>query len=192
MRDPYERQAVVTLAAHVLARAGDWTASDALLRANLDRSHSPYYLMSQLGANARRQGRLDEALGWFERAYDASRGPATRLQWGASYLQALVDLAPEDVPRIERAATSILADAAGDAGAFHERSGRSLQRVSRVLSRWSSDGRHAEVMARLRAQAGGLCRGQAPGSAARSACEGLLRAPGSAAAEGGLRLVHLI
>lgn len=174
--DPHERQAVVTLAAHVLARAGDWAASDALLRSNLERSHSGYYLMSQLGSNARRQGRHDEALQWLERAYSSSRGPATRLQWGASYLQALVELSPHDSGRIERAAGSILADASADEAAFHERSGRSLQRVSRALTRWAADSGHAEVLVRLRERTAPLCRTQAAGSTPRSTCEALFRA----------------
>lgn len=178
--DGHERQAVITLGAQVLARAGDWAGSDALLKANLARSHSAYYLMSQLGSNARRQGRTDEALSWFERAYADSRGPATRLQWGSSYLNALVELAPREATRIEQAAASLLQDAAGDAGAFHERSGRALERVSRLLGRWSADGRHADVMARLRGQLEPVCRAQPAGSTERARCEGLLKPAGTA------------
>ncbi|HEY6355054.1 MAG TPA: thioredoxin fold domain-containing protein, partial [Burkholderiaceae bacterium] len=44
--DGYERQAVITAAAYMLAQVGLWTESDALLKANLAKSHSPYYLMS--------------------------------------------------------------------------------------------------------------------------------------------------
>jgi thiol-disulfide isomerase/thioredoxin len=178
--DGHERQAVITLAAHVLARAGDWAGSDVLLQANLARSHSAYYLMSQLGSNARRQGRPDEALQWFERAYADSRGPATRLQWGSSYLNALIELAPQDAARIERAAAGLLQDAAGDAGAFHERSGRAMDRIGRLLGRWSAEGRHAEAMARLRSQLEPVCRAQPAGSAERGRCEGLLRPAGAA------------
>jgi hypothetical protein len=65
--DGYERQAVITAGAYALGHAGLWTDSDALLKANLSRSHSPYYLMSQLGSNARKLGRNDEALRWYER-----------------------------------------------------------------------------------------------------------------------------
>ncbi|MBI3349825.1 MAG: thioredoxin fold domain-containing protein, partial [Burkholderiales bacterium] len=43
--DGYERQAVVTEAAHLLGRAGLWKESDDLLKSALARSHSPYYLM---------------------------------------------------------------------------------------------------------------------------------------------------
>jgi hypothetical protein len=54
--DGFERQAVITGAAHTLASAGLWQDSNALLESNLAKSHSPYYLMSQLGGNARRLG----------------------------------------------------------------------------------------------------------------------------------------
>jgi thioredoxin-like negative regulator of GroEL len=83
IRDGYERQAVITYAAHVYTRAGLWADGEALLKANLARSHSPYYLMSQLGGQLRRQGRDDEALDWYAQAYTRSEGPATRLQWGS-------------------------------------------------------------------------------------------------------------
>ena len=45
-------------------------------------------------------------LRWYRQAFDTSEGPATRLQWGASYLVALVDLAPGDAARIEKTADS--------------------------------------------------------------------------------------
>ena len=37
----YERQAVITSAAHLLGEAGLWNFSDALLQASLPKSHSP-------------------------------------------------------------------------------------------------------------------------------------------------------
>ena len=80
--DGYERQAVVTEAAYLLTRANLWKDSDELLKSAIARSHSPYYLMSQLGSNARKQGHKAEALRWYEEAFNKSEGPATRLQWG--------------------------------------------------------------------------------------------------------------
>jgi thioredoxin-related protein len=170
--DPYERQAVITAVAYLQGQAGLWNDSDALLKANLARSHSPYYLMSQLAGNARKLGRKDEALSWYQQAYEKSVGPATRLQWGASYVSALVDLAPQDAPRIERAATQVLADAAKDAGAFHERSGRSLQRVGKKLVSWNADGKQTTTFKRLQARVDALCARTA--ASERSACKALL------------------
>jgi hypothetical protein len=174
--DGYERQAVITAAGYLLGHAGLWAESDALLKANLAKSHSPYYLMSQLAGNARKLGKKAEALDWYQQAYDKSVGPATRLQWGASYVNALVDLAPADAPRIEKAAAQVFADAAKDAGAFHDRSGRSLQRVGKKLLSWNADGKQAATIKRLQAKVDALCAKTA--APERAACKGLLVAKG--------------
>jgi thioredoxin-like negative regulator of GroEL len=171
--DGYERQAVITAAGYLLGRAGLWAESDALLKANLAKSHSPYYLMSQLGSNARKLGRTDDALRWYEQAFDKSEGPATRLQWGASYLNALVDLAPADAPRIEKAAAQLIGEAAQDPGAFSMRSARSLQRLGKKLVAWNGDGKQAAVLQRLQAQLDPVCAKVEP--AERAACQGLLK-----------------
>lgn len=171
--DGYERQAVITAAGYLLGRAGLWSESDALLKANLGKSHSPYYLMSQLGSNARKQGRADEALRWYEQAFDKSEGPATRLQWGAGYVSALVDLAPTDAPRIEKAASQLIGEATQDPGAFSMRSARSLERLGKKLVAWNAEGARAAVLQRLQAQLGPVCAKVEP--AERAACQGLLK-----------------
>jgi len=179
--DGYERQSVITAAGYALGRAGLWADSEALLKSNLAKSHSPYYLMSQLGSNARKLGRKEEALRWYGEAFDKSTGPATRLQWGSGYLSALVDLSPQDAARIEKVASQLLREAAADAGAFEGRSVRSLQRVGAKLRAWNGDGRNAAAMKRLQGQLDGVCAGLPKGdkgsaaSAPRSACEALLR-----------------
>lgn len=172
--DGYERQAVITGAAYTLGRAGLWADSDALLKANLAKSHAPYYLMSQLGGNARRLGRNDEALRWYEQAFAKSEGPATRLQWGASYLGALVELAPQDAPRIEAAASAIFAEAK-QPGAFYERSAQALQRVGQRLAGWNKDGEHAAVLRRLQTQLDGVCARLDAADEQRAACDSLRR-----------------
>lgn len=175
--DGYERQAVVTGAAHLLGRAGLWKDSDELLQSALARSHSPYYLMSQLGGNAKKQGKKADALRWYEEAFNKSEGPATRLQWGANYFGALIELSPEDTPRIEKAATQLFAEAGKDPGAFYERSERSLKKVATLLAGWNQGPAQAAAMGRLKAQLDGVC-GKLEGSdaKAKSACEGLLKA----------------
>src|SRR5262249_40850538 len=132
--NPFERQAVITEASDVLTDAGLISESDALLKSSLDKSHSPYYLMSKLGANARKEGRRAEALHWYQQAFEKSVGPATRLQWGSSYLNALVDLAPQDEKRIEEVARAVFDEAAAQPNAFYERSARSLQRIGTQLT----------------------------------------------------------
>lgn len=173
--DAYERQAVIPALAHALGEAGLWGDADALLQTNLARSPSAYYLMSQLGSQARKQGRPDEALRWYARSFDSSVGPATRLQWGAGYLAALVDLSPTDAKRIEATSAKLFAEAATDAGAFHERSGRSLQRVSTKLLEWNAGGQQEAALRRLRVQLQGICAKVEAADGQRAACEKLLR-----------------
>jgi thiol-disulfide isomerase/thioredoxin len=180
--DGYERMAVITFGGGLLAKAGLWEESDALLKSNLARALTPYYLMSQLGGNARKLGRKDEALNWYGQAFDQSEGPATRLQWGAGYVGALVDLAPQDAARIEKTASQLFAAAGKDSGAFEGRSVRSLQRVAGKLASWNGGGEQAAALKRLRAQLGAVC-GKAPSAGGqRAACEGVLKATAAAKA----------
>ncbi len=175
IRDGYERQAVITSTGYVLGLAGLWTESDALLTANLKKSHSPYYLMNQLGSNARKTGRNAEALNWYEQAFTTSQGPATRLQWGSTYFENLIKLAPQDSARIEKLAAQLISEAAQDKGAFYERSGRSLKKVSDLIVPWSKQGTgdNAAVLGRLQTQLNGVCA--KVDAKAKAECSSLLR-----------------
>ena len=179
--DGYERQSVITAAAYLLERAGLGDESDTLLKANLAKSHSPYYLMSELASNAKARGDKVQALHWYEEAFARSEGPATRLQWGQSYVAALIDLAPQDDARIEKAASQLLAEAAKQPDAFYERSGRSLQRVGAKLQGWNKGGAHAATLKRLQAQLDGVCGALDAGDPKRASCAALLK-PGDAKA----------
>jgi thiol-disulfide isomerase/thioredoxin len=174
--DGYERQAVITSTAYLLGQAGLWEDSDALLKANLTRSHSPYYLMSQLGSNARRQGKTADALRWYQESFDKSVGPATRLQWGAGYFNVLVDLAPQDGARIEAVAAQLFKEAAQDSASFHERSARSLQRVAAKLKEWNKGPQQAAVLQRLQQQLTGVCATVPAADGQRQTCQNLIKA----------------
>jgi hypothetical protein len=174
--DGYERQSVITTAAYLLDEAGASAESDTLLKANLAKSHSPYYLMSGLAGNAKRRGDTAEALRWYEEAYKRSEGPATRLQWGASYVNALVDMAPQDESRIEAAALQVFQEAAAQPNAFYERSARSLKRVGDKLKAWQKQPGHADAAKRLKGQLDGVCAKVPEADAQRATCQGLLKA----------------
>jgi len=176
----FERQAVIPSTAQLLEEAGLWKESETLLKASLPKSHSPYYLMSELGSNARKQGRTAEALQWYQQAYDKSEGPATRLQWGSAYLGALVDLAPQDAKRIEATAQSIFTEAGAQSNAFDQRSGRSLQRVGTKLQKWNADGKHQAAVDHLRTQVQGLCAKLPAGDPQHATCEAVFKAPAKA------------
>jgi len=175
IRDGYERQAVITTAAYALEQAGLLAESDALLQANLAKSHSPYYLMADLASNAQKRGDTAGALRWWAQAFDGAQGAATRLQWGAWYLEALVKHTPADVARIEQVAAQLFKEAGAMPDAFYERSGRSLQRVAKQLLDWRQTTAHRPAFDRLRQQLDAVCRALPAGEAQRPACEALLR-----------------
>lgn len=173
--DGYERQAVITTLAWALEQASLLAESDALLQANLARSHSPYYLMSQLAANAKKRGDSAAALDWSAQAFAKSEGAATRLQWGASHLRMLVELAPKDAARIEATAAALIDEAATQPDAFEARSARSMQRIGTLLREWDAVGDQAALRQRLQQRLDAVCA-KLPAGESRNQCEGTLRA----------------
>ncbi len=171
----FERQAVIPTTAQLLEDAGLWSESETLLKSSLAKSHAPYYLMSELGSNARKQGRNADALAWYQQAFDKSEGPATRLQWGSAYLGALVDLAPQDTKRIESTAQAVFTEAAAQPNAFYERSGRSLQKLGAKLVKWNAGGKHQAVVDQLGNQLQGICARLPAGEPQRATCEGVFK-----------------
>ena len=168
--DPYAREAVISTAADALAQAGLMNESDALLTSELARSQSPYYYMLGLAANAKKRGDKTAALDWHEKAYAAADGPATRLQWGASYVNALVDLSPHDAQRIEAAATHVIGELDAKPDTFFGRNQKSLERMGKKLAAWNKGNAHGDALQRIRAQMAGVCAKLPAADPARAAC----------------------
>ncbi|MBX9902616.1 MAG: thioredoxin family protein [Burkholderiaceae bacterium] len=172
--DGYERQSVVNAAAHALGDAGLMEASDELLTAELKRSHSPYYFMSTLGANAKKRGDTAAAANWYEQAYNASKGPATRLQWGANYVTNLVDLVPTDEARIEKAVQNVFAELSGTENAFYERNRNYLEKMSKKLMDWNAGGKHQTAVLKMKTQLDEICNKLPANDNQRATCSTVL------------------
>ncbi|WP_175898830.1 thioredoxin family protein [Burkholderia vietnamiensis] len=171
----YERQALVSEAADTLTDAGLYDESDALLKAELPRSSTPYYFMSGLAANAKARGDKAAALDWYRKAYDAASGSATKLRWGAAYFANAVALAPDDSARIEGIAASVLAQASGTRDAFYGANLRALTKVVTQLKRWRSDGAHDASVRSVVKQFDGVCAKLPAGDPQAAACAKLLQ-----------------
>ncbi|WP_211461016.1 thioredoxin family protein [Collimonas silvisoli] len=172
--DAYERQSVINAGAHALSDAGLLDDSDSLLKAELKRSHAPYYFMLSLASNAKKRGDKTGAINWYEQAYQAAQGPATRLQWGAAYLSGLLELTPQDEGRIEKVARTVLQELGGTQNAFYERNRTVLERLAKKLNAWNGDGKHQAVLGRLRQQLDTVCGKLPAADAQRATCQGLL------------------
>ncbi len=175
----YERQAVVPSAADLLSEAGLLDESDVLLKAELPKAVSPYYHMLVLAANARERGDRTASLEWTERAWSTSVGPATRLQWGAGYVNRLIEMTPQDAQRIEKAATGVLAELDAVPETFYERNRRTLKKMGTRLLAWNANGQHGAVLKKLTAQLNAVCAKLPPLDEAQSACAGVFKAGNS-------------
>ena len=172
--DLYERQSVISNAGHALSDAGLIDESDTLLKAELLRSHSPYYFMLSLASNAKKRSDTKAALDWYEQAYNAAKGPATRLQWGSTYLGGLLELAPGDEKRIEKAADSVISELGDTQNAFYERNRAALEKLGRKFQVWNTHGQHDAVFQKVYQQLNGVCSKLPANDPQRAACQGVL------------------
>ena len=179
--DKYERQAVISAAAYVLREAGLMGESDAMLTAELSRSHSPYYFMLSLASNARKRGDNDAAVEWYSKAYEASKGPATRLEWGVRYVRALLELAPQDPQRIEWTTRSVIGELEAKPETFHGRSANVLTALGNRVREWSENSNEPDVLTRLRETMGEVCSKLPDNAPERATCDGVFASKGAAA-----------
>ncbi|OXI65388.1 thioredoxin family protein [Burkholderia sp. AU28863] len=171
----YERHALVSEGADTLTDAGLYDESDALLKAELPRSSTPYYFMSGLATNAKARGDKAAALDWYRKAYDAASGPATKLRWGATYFANAVELAPDDSARIEGIAASVLAQADKTRDAFYGANLRALTKVVTQLNRWRGSGAHDASVRTVVKQFDGVCGKLPAGDPQAAACAKLIQ-----------------
>lgn len=141
--DPYARLTLVNTAVSALNDAGLPDAAEALLQTELEASHAPYYFMLSLAAAARRRGDTAGMLGWYEQAWTAATGSATRLQWGATYLTSVIDMTPQGQPRIEAAAAELAREIAAMPDAYQQRNRTQLQKLASKLALLTVPGPHA-------------------------------------------------
>lgn len=173
---PFERQALIPAAADLLSEVRLWDESDALLKAELDKAISPYYHMLMLAANARARGDVGQALAWSEKAWGAAQGNATRLQWGVGYINRLIDLAPTESARIEKAAAAVLGEVDPVPENFYERNRRGLERLGKRLVAWGAQpGERHDALSRLQTQWQTTCDKLPPQDEARSACTSVFK-----------------
>jgi thiol-disulfide isomerase/thioredoxin len=174
--DPNARQATVNAAAGLYWAAGLDADANKLLVAELEKSQSPYYFMLDLADLAEKAGRKDEAVQWLSRAYEGSRGPATRFQWGYSYLVGLIEMTPDDAAAIERTGLQLIGELGQSPDAFYQRTRMRLEQLSSKLLEWGETGARAKVIATLRDRTQQICKGLPDGGEERRNCESFLRA----------------
>ena len=129
VEDKYGRHTLVNTAVSALNDAGLHAEAEALLQSTLTESHAPYYFKLSLAAAAKRRADLPGMLDWYEKAWRSAVGSATRIQWGVTYLSALIDTTPGDGARIEAAAAGLAQDFANAQDGFKQRNLTQAQKL---------------------------------------------------------------
>lgn len=179
----YARQAAINAAANLYFTAGMDEDANKLLVAELGKTKSPYYFMLDLADIAEKAGRKDEATKWLAQAYAGAQGPATRFQWGYSYLVGLLEMTPADAQTIEKVGLQVIGELGEDPDAFYQRTRLRLDQLSTKLLDWGRSGDAAQVVERLRNRTAGICAGLPEGDEGRANCERFLK-PASPATQG--------
>jgi len=135
----FARQSVVSQMNYILQSAHLDSEAEQLLLSELNRSKSPYYFMSSLASLAEKQDKIEESIAWYKKAYNSSVGSATRFQWGANYIAALIRLQPEREEHISSAATLLLNEFENSSDVFAGRNFRVLKRLNENLGKWQTE-----------------------------------------------------
>ena len=152
----YERQPIINALGNVLVDAGMDDVAKPLLLAELERSKQGYYFMPEIADIEKRAGNYEQALAWLQQAYDETRGPATRFQWGYYYLSGLLEMTPDDIDRI-RDTTVGMINELQESGGFYLRPKSQLSRLQDELLAWAEANGTDSVLDDIREAVRGIC-----------------------------------
>ncbi len=169
----YERQPIINALGNVLEEAGMDDVAKPLLLAELDKSKQPYYFMVSLANIEQRAGNTDAAVDWLKQAYDATKGPATRFQWGYYYLAGLMEMTPGDTQLIHDTTVGLIEELQNSGGLYH-RPKAQLSRLEGRLLDWSQTNDHEVALAEIRVSVMEICSTASRQDEARATCEAFL------------------
>ena len=166
----------------IYSQAGLIDEARDVMRQGIDETQAPYYFMTGLARLEKGQGNLDEALAWYEKAWEASRGPRTRVRWGSAYLNSLVELSPDNVPAIRDTGLQLVAEIS-DQDNWQEYYSRTISRISDSLLEWSEVAESTErnvVLDDIRTEMQSQCAKAESANQEQVACSNFLVRAGSA------------
>jgi len=142
----FERQASISTAIYLLKKLGKYKAAKKMALSEIKRSAQPYYFMSQLASLLEEQGQMSKALKWRKKGWEATKGGATRFQWGVDYLTAITRLDPSNVKKLKEAGMIIFKESFAYEGAFSGRNFFRLKRITKAYNKWSKVAAHRAKM----------------------------------------------
>ena len=116
--------------------------------------------MSSLADFAEREGDKAGAIEWSRKAYEASQGPATRVQWAILWSNAVLRNAPEDEATVTKAAEAVIAELGKSPDSYYQRTRVKVADWGDKLLEWSAAHDGGEALARLRSKMAEVCARQ--------------------------------
>lgn len=174
--DEGELQVVVSTMAALLEEAALTGEAETLLSQRLEDTVAPYYYMSWIAGMKSQQGKSEEALEWYRKAYDSASGRYTRFRWGSIYLRQRIKLAPDDVETLADESLAVLDELLTFDDAFAGGNFTRLGQLESAFETWNEDGRHEELIATFRERVHAACDRYPEGGedAQRSRCRAFL------------------
>ncbi len=165
-KDEFARKAVISYAAGALDMIGDRAGAKAMIAKEAANSRSGYYYMSILSDMAAEDKDAKGAVEWARKAYDASQGPATRVQWAANYALTVMDQTPQDKAAVQASADAVLAELGKSDNSYFMRTRTSIERWGKALAEWSAKNGGADVLKAAQARLATVCARQGGDAAA--------------------------
>ncbi|MCC7404830.1 MAG: thioredoxin family protein [Bdellovibrionales bacterium] len=134
-----QRVAVVSDVSYYLGEAGYKDRAKEVLQKELATGYNTYYTMSGLAYLANKVGAKDEALDWYEKAFRAADGRATRIQWGGKYLVYLIEQKPKEQQRIWQELKGFFTENLKMSDAFLGRNRKVLDKLKKAVVKWQKD-----------------------------------------------------
>jgi thiol-disulfide isomerase/thioredoxin len=141
--DGGELQAVMNTMVYLLRSADLEDEAESLLTEKMNDAEAPYYFMSYLASVKMDAGQPEEALAWYRKAYDSSRGRYSRFRWGSTYLRQLLEISPEDSKAIETDSLEILTELLGHDDAFALGNHSRLKSLAKAYESWNEAGSYS-------------------------------------------------
>jgi thiol-disulfide isomerase/thioredoxin len=167
-QESYVRAGVVNSAINIYIALDDWERARDLLALEARTSNTPHYYIGDLADVEERLGNKQRALELMAEAYDKARGPASRFQWGYSYLDGLLRLTPDDTATIETVGAKVIAELDGP-NRVHRRTLSRIGRLDKRLREWGNTPERVAVVARFRNDVLAACA-KSPAEGGDAAC----------------------
>lgn len=158
VKDEHARIYTTNATMDILHKAGMDDIARQILQDDLKKGINDYYTMSSLAWLERETGNPAKAIEWSEKAYNAAKGSATKIQWGAKHIGYMLELYPKEKTKILDQLDKYFASDLNSSDAFLGRNKTSLEKLSKKIKDWQKTEKTNNELATLKKKHLGMCK----------------------------------